>query len=240
METQNIPQGTTEIPLKQQVLHENQRIAERLRNRYRDANLLCVNMISAPGSGKTSLLEKTLEILGDEASPLRVAVLTGDVQTDNDARRLARYGYPVKQITTGGCCHLDGSMIERHLADWDLSILDILFIENVGNLVCPASYDLGEHDKIVLLSVTEGEDKPLKYPSIFHKASLFLMTKVDLLGLVPFDALVAEQNAARIHDGIEVIRCSAVSYHGMEDWIRWLKKRLHAVRANNCRETVTH
>jgi hydrogenase nickel incorporation protein HypB len=221
---------TEQISLKQKVLIENQRIAQSLHARYDSAHLLCLNLISSPGSGKTALLEKTLEVLGQASPRLRVAVLTGDIQTDNDARRLARYGYPVKQITTGGTCHLDGTMIERALADWNLNEIDILFIENVGNLVCPSSYDLGEHSKIVLLSVTEGEDKPLKYPSIFFKSSLLLMTKVDLLGLVPFDADEAERNARRIHPEMEIIRSSATREGGIDAWLAWLQGRLAAVR----------
>lgn len=218
--------------MKQKVLSENQRIAEKLRLRYEAAGVLCLNLISAPGSGKTALLEKTLETLGREepSRRLRIAVLTGDIQTDNDARRLARYGYPVKQITTGGTCHLDGTMIERALEDWKLDEIDLLFIENVGNLVCPSSYDLGEHAKIVLLSVTEGDDKPLKYPSIFFKSALFLITKVDLLGLVPFDADEAERNARRIHEAMEIVRCSATKEGGVDEWLKWLGARLEAVR----------
>jgi hydrogenase nickel incorporation protein HypB len=220
------------ITLKQKVLSENQRIAAGLRQRYEAAGLLCLNLISSPGSGKTALLEKTLEALArqEPSRRLRVAVLTGDIQTDNDARRLARYGYPVKQITTGGTCHLDGTMIERALADWALDQIDLLLIENVGNLVCPSSYDLGEHAKIVLLSVTEGDDKPLKYPSIFFKSELFLMTKVDLLQFVPFDADEAELNARRIHPGIEIVRCSATRAGGLAEWLKWLDSRLRVVR----------
>jgi hydrogenase nickel incorporation protein HypB len=220
------------ITLKRKVLSENQRIAGELRQRFEVAGVLCLNLISAPGSGKTALLEKTLEMLGREerSRRLRIAVLTGDIQTDNDARRLARYGYPVKQITTGGTCHLDGTMIERALADWTLDEIDLLFIENVGNLVCPSSYDLGEHAKIVLLSVTEGDDKPLKYPSIFFKSELFLMTKVDLLGLVPFDADEAERNARRIHQGMEIVRCSATIEGGLDEWLKWLSARIKKVR----------
>ncbi len=151
----------------------------------RNSGTLAVNLISSPGSGKTMLLEKTLEML---PAGTRAAVLTGDIQTDNDARRLARYGYPVRQITTAGACHLDARMVENHLADWlAMSALDLLLIENVGNLVCPTSYDLGEDAKIVVLSVTEGEDKPLKYPGIFRKAELMILNKIDLLPYVPFD-----------------------------------------------------
>ena len=158
------------LPLKSKVLSENQIVAESLRERFRSHGVLCLNLISGPGSGKTTLLERTLASF-DPAT--RVCVLTGDIQTDNDARRLAQYGFPVQQITTGGTCHLDARMIEKHLAAWDLDGIDLLFIENVGNLVCPSSYDLGEASKIVLLSVTEGDDKPLKYPSIFFKSGTF-------------------------------------------------------------------
>src|SRR6516225_5862158 len=171
------------VPLEKKVLSENDRVASELRERFREEGILCLNLISSPGSGKTSLLERTLESFPRSE---RVAVLTGDIQTENDAARLQRFGFPVKQITTGGTCHLDARMIDRHLADWKLGDLDILFIENVGNLVCPSSYDLGEAAKIVVLSVTEGEDKPLKYPSIFFKSELLVLNKVDLLPYVPF------------------------------------------------------
>jgi hydrogenase nickel incorporation protein HypB len=211
------------IPLKSKVLNENQRIAEELRERFCNSGTLCLNLISDPGSGKTALLERTLASLDPST---RVAVLTGDIQTDNDARRLSRYGFPVQQITTGGTCHLDGRMIEKHLAAWDLNAIDLLFIENVGNLVCPSSYDLGEASKIVLLSVTEGEDKPLKYPSIFFKSDLFILTKVDLLPYVPFDAEVAEANARRIHPEIEIVRASSTATGGLDAWMAWLKARM--------------
>ncbi len=215
------------LPLKSKVLNENQRIAEELRERYRNSGTLCLNLISSPGSGKTALLERTLASLDPST---RVAVLTGDLQTDNDARRLARFGFPVQQITTGGTCHLDGRMIEKHLAVWDLDEIDLLFVENVGNLVCPSSYDLGEASKIVLLSVTEGEDKPLKYPSIFFKSDLFVLTKIDLLPYVPFDADVAEANARRIHPEIEIVRASATAPGGMEAWLEWLRARTAAFK----------
>ncbi len=215
------------LPLRSKVLSENQRIAETLRTRFHQHGVLCLNLISSPGSGKTALLERTLASF-DKST--RVAVLTGDLQTDNDARRLARFGFPVKQITTGGTCHLDGRMIENHLADWDLADLDLLFIENVGNLVCPSSYDLGEAAKIVLLSVTEGEDKPLKYPSIFFKSDLFVLTKVDLLPYVPFNADLAEANARRIHPGIEIVRASSTAEGGLDAWLSWLHDRMAAAR----------
>lgn len=216
------------VPLERKVLSENDRIAADLRERFLANGVLCLNLISSPGSGKTTLLERTLE--GFDRGT-RVAVLTGDIQTDNDAARLARYGFPVKQITTGGTCHLDARMIERALADWRLEDLDILFIENVGNLVCPASYDLGEAAKIVLLSVTEGEDKPLKYPSIFFKSALLVLTKLDLLPHVPFNLAAAEENARRIHAEIEILRVSCLTGAGMAEWQAWIGKRREAVHA---------
>ncbi len=215
------------VALERKVLSENDRLAAELRRRFRENGVLCVNIISSPGSGKTSLLERTLEALPHRD---RVAVLTGDIQTDNDAARLRRFHFPVKQITTGGTCHLDARMIERHLADWPLQDLDVLFIENVGNLVCPSSYDLGEAAKIVLLSVTEGEDKPLKYPSIFFKSDLLVLTKTDLLPYVPFDINAAAENARRIHPGIEIVKVSCLTGNGLHEWLMWLQQRRRAVK----------
>jgi hydrogenase nickel incorporation protein HypB len=217
-----------QLPLETKVLKENDRIAAELRERFRAHGTLCLNLISSPGSGKTTLLERTLESVNDD---WRVAVLTGDIQTENDANRLRRFGFPVKQITTGGTCHLDARMIERHLADWDLDSIDLLLIENVGNLVCPSSYDLGEAAKIVLLSVTEGEDKPLKYPSIFFKSELVILTKTDLLPYVPFDIAQAEENAQRVHPGIELLRVSSTSGEGIAHWMSWLQARRMQHRA---------
>jgi len=222
------------IAIEKKVLNENQILAEQLRERYRQNGVLCVNLISSPGSGKTALLERTLERM-DKSE--RVAVLTGDLQTENDARRLAKFGFPVRQITTGGTCHLDAKMIGRHLEDWrlenlGLEDLDLLIVENVGNLVCPSSYDLGEDAKIVLLSTTEGEDKPLKYPSIFFKSELMLLTKIDLLPYVPFSADLARENARRIHPGMEIIDVSSTTGEGLDRWMEWLKARQEKVRAS--------
>jgi len=210
------------VPLEKKVLSENDRIAAELREDFARHGVLVVNLISSPGSGKTSLLEQTLARLEPSA---RVAVLTGDIQTENDANRLKRFGFPVKQITTGGTCHLDARMIKNHLADWPLDNLDILFIENVGNLVCPSSYDLGEQAKIVVLSVTEGEDKPLKYPSIFFKSELLILNKVDLLPYITFKIELAEANARRVHPGMEAIRVSCTTGEGLDEWIEWLQAR---------------
>jgi len=215
------------VPLEKKVLSENDRVAAELRERFRQNDVLVVNLISSPGSGKTTLLEKTLEALPRTE---RVAVLTGDIQTENDANRLKRSGFPTKQITTGGTCHLDARMIDKHLADWNLGELDILFVENVGNLVCPSSYDLGEAAKIVLLSVTEGEDKPLKYPSIFFKSELVIITKTDLLPYVPFDIAKAEENVRKVHPGVEVVRVSCTAGDGLQEWLQWLERKKTAVR----------
>lgn len=216
------------VPLEKKILSENDRIARELRDSFSKHGTLCLNLISAPGSGKTSLLEKTLESLPRTD---RVAVLTGDIQTENDATRLRRFGFPVKQITTGGTCHLDARMIASHLADWPLQEMDLLFIENVGNLVCPSSYDLGEAAKIVLLSVTEGEDKPLKYPSIFFKSELLVITKTDLLPYVPFSIAAAETNARRVHPEMEIVRVSCTSGDGLQEWLTWLQQRKRAQQA---------
>ena len=210
------------VPLERKVLNENDRIAATLRERFQKAGVFCLNLISSPGSGKTSLLERTLE--GFEAGR-RVAVLTGDIQTDNDARRLGRFGFPARQITTGGACHLDARMIERALEDWDLARIDLLFLENVGNLVCPTSYDLGEEARVVVLSVTEGEDKPLKYPATFYHADLMVLNKIDLLPYVPFDAGLARDNARRVQPGIEIIDVSCTSGEGLDRWRAWLDRR---------------
>ncbi len=216
------------VPLEKKVLSENDRIAAELRARYLQHRILCLNLISSPGAGKTSLLERTLEGF---APTERVAVLTGDIQTDNDARRLARFGFPVRQITTGGTCHLDARMVERALAEWKLDTLDLLLVENVGNLVCPASYDLGEAAKIVILSVAEGDDKPLKYPAIFFKSELMILNKTDLLCHVPFDIARARENARRVHPGMEILEVSCTSGAGLESWQRWLARRRQAAHA---------
>ena len=205
------------------VLNENEKAAAELRAEFAQHGVFVVNLIGSPGCGKTALLERTLQSF-DPAR--RVAVLTGDIQTDADAERLGRYGFPARQITTAGACHLDARMVRKALDGWDLAALDLLFIENVGNLVCPTSYDLGEAHKIVLLSVTEGEEKPLKYPGIFFKSDLMVMTKIDLLPYVPFRAELAERNAQQIHPGIEIVRLSSTTGAGMNEWLGWLDARV--------------
>ena len=220
------------VPMEKKVLSENDRIAADLRTRFADHGTLVLNFISSPGSGKTLFLERTLEALRKSdalSKELRVAVLTGDIQTDNDARRLARVGFPVQQITTAGACHLDARMIDRALNAWKGQRFDLLLIENVGNLVCPTSYDLGEEQKIVLLSVTEGEDKPLKYPGAFFKSKVMILNKVDLLRYVPFDPAAARENARRINPDIAIFETSCTTGAGLDKWNAWLGARM-AVR----------
>jgi len=213
------------VAIEKKVLSENDRIAQTLREQFAECGILALNCISSPGSGKTSLLERTLEGFPAET---RVAVVTGDIQTDNDARRLARFGFPVRQITTAGACHLDARMVEKSLQGWDLGRLDLLLIENVGNLVCPTSYDLGEESKIVILSVTEGDDKPLKYPGAFAKSRLMVLNKIDLLPYVPFDMEAARRNARSIHPEIEIIETSCTAGDGLDAWRQWIGERMRS------------
>jgi hydrogenase nickel incorporation protein HypB len=178
-----------------------------------------VSLVSSPGSGKTAFLESVLSTLG---ARYRVAALVGDLATDNDARRLARSGVPVKQITTGTVCHLEAEMVSRALEDWNLFDLDYLFVENVGNLVCPATFDLGEQLRAVLFSVTEGEDKPLKYPTIFNTADVAIITKMDLAEAVEFDAAAARRSIHAVRPGMKVFEVSAKSGAGMNEWLEFL------------------
>ena len=211
------------VPLERKVLNENDRIGAGLRERWQRSGTFCMNLISSPGSGKTALLERTL---AEFDASRRVAVLTGDIQTDNDAQRLSRYGFPVRQICTGGACHLDARMVERHLEGWPVDDLEVLFLENVGNLVCPTSYDLGEAVRAVLLSVTEGEDKPLKYPATFHHADLVVLNKIDLLPYVPFSMELARENVRRVQPEVEIVEVSCTTGAGLGTWMRWIESRL--------------
>jgi hydrogenase nickel incorporation protein HypB len=217
------------VEVRQNVLKENDRIAAGLREALAAQQTLCLNLISSPGAGKTSILEGTLEALG--RTGLRVAVLTGDIQTERDADRLKRFGYPALQITTGGTCHLDASMIQRSMALLPPGDLDVLFIENVGNLVCPASYDLGEEAKVVVLSVAEGDDKPLKYPGIFRRARLMLLHKIDLIPHTRFSRDAAVADARRVNPDIEVLETSCVAEPGLGAWLGWIERRVEEKRA---------
>jgi hydrogenase nickel incorporation protein HypB len=208
------------VQVRQRVLKQNDVAARALRDRFRAAGTYVVSLVSSPGSGKTAFLEEMLRRLRDRH---RVAALVGDLATDNDARRLARSGVPVRQITTGTVCHLEAEMVASALVGWDLDALDVLFIENVGNLVCPSSFDLGEDLRLVLFSVTEGEDKPLKYPTIFHTADVALVTKIDLAGAVGFDADAAHRSIQSVRPGMEVFEVSARTDEGMDRWLDFLQ-----------------
>lgn len=210
------------VEVRQRVLKANDEEARRLRERFRAAGVFVVSLVSSPGSGKTALLEAALRRL---APRHRVAALVGDLATDNDARRLAGAGVAVRQITTGTVCHLEARMVSDALEGWGLGELDFLFLENVGNLVCPASYDLGEGLRLVLLSVTEGEDKPLKYPTIFHTADVAVVTKMDLAEAAGFDRAALRRHVEAVRPGMAVFEVSAKTGAGLAAWVEDLEAR---------------
>jgi hydrogenase nickel incorporation protein HypB len=214
------------VEVRQNILKQNDLLARDLRQRFRSAGVFVVSLVSSPGSGKTQLLERTLTELHRE---YRIAALVGDLATENDAERLARSGVPVRQIVTGTVCHLDATMVDRALEGWTLADFDVLFIENVGNLVCPSSYDLGEDLRLVLMSVTEGEDKPRKYPTIFNSADVAVITKMDLAEAVEFDAVAAAASIAAVRPGMTTISLSAKSGSGMAEYLDLIRSR-HAAR----------
>jgi len=218
MSSQAVTQ-TRLVEVRQNVLKQNDIVARELRQRFHHAGVYVVSLVSSPGSGKTAFLEKTLTLLRPN---FRVAALVGDLATENDAARLARSQVPVKQITTGTLCHLEAAMVRNALDGWELTDLDFLFIENVGNLVCPSSYDVGEDLRLVLLSVTEGEDKPLKYPTIFNTADMALLTKMDLAEAVEFDLAAANANIQRVRPGMPVFQVSSKTGAGMNEWLKSL------------------
>jgi hydrogenase nickel incorporation protein HypB len=209
------------VEVRKNILKQNDVIARALRERFRNDEILAVSLVSSPGSGKTTLLERTLTLLRPR---YRVAALVGDLATEHDSQRLARSGAPVKQITTGTLCHLEANMIQKALDGWDVGKLDFLFVENVGNLVCPSSYDLGEDLRLVLLSVTEGEDKPLKYPTIFNSADVAVVTKTDLAAAVDFDEQTLDRNIQSVRPGIQILKLSAKTGKGMREFLDYLQK----------------
>lgn len=210
------------VQVRTKILKQNDVVARELRESFLRHNVFVTSLVSSPGAGKTAFLERTLSTL---ANRYRVAALVGDLATDNDARRLAASGAPVRQITTGTVCHLEAEMVRTALADWQLDELDYLFVENVGNLVCPATFDLGEQLRLVLLSVTEGEDKPLKYPTIFNTADLAVITKVDLAAAVECDLPALHRNIESVRPGMPVLEVSTKSGQGFGDWIDLLERR---------------
>jgi len=216
------------VEVRRNVLKQNDVIARSLREQFREAGVFVVSLVSSPGSGKTTFLEKTLTLLQPQ---YRVAALVGDLATENDAVRLARSKAPVKQITTGTLCHLEAAMVQNALSDWDLHQLDFLFIENVGNLVCPSSYDLGESLRLVLMSVAEGEDKPLKYPTIFNSADVAVITKNELAAAVEFDWETARKSIESVRPGMKIFRLSAKTGEGMNDYLEFLSGQLRERRS---------
>jgi hydrogenase nickel incorporation protein HypB len=222
-----LPVATRIVEVRQGVLKKNDLLAARLRERFARDGVFVLSLVSSPGAGKTALLEETLR---RGRARWRVGALVGDLATDNDVARLARSGAPVRQIVTGTVCHLDAQMVDAALAAWDAGPLDLLCIENVGNLVCPASYDLGEDRRTVLFSVTEGEDKPLKYPAIFNTADLALITKIDLAAAVEFDRAAALASLEHVRPGLPVLEASARTGQGIERWLEFIATGIDAKR----------
>ncbi len=209
------------ITIERKVLEKNDALARKNRDRLREHGIFAINIVSSPGSGKTTLVERTLEVLKDA---LAIAVVEGDVQTDLDARRVAAYGVPTVQLLTNGGCHLEANLVADALAGIELPGLELLIIENVGNLVCPANYDLGEALKVVVLSITEGDDKPLKYPAMFRNASVLVVNKLDLLPYLKCDVDTLVANALAINPQLKVFRVSATSGEGVGAWCAWLRE----------------
>ena len=215
----------TEIRIERALLEITDREAAASRQRYDEAGVLCLNLMSSPGAGKTTLLERTLEALDGR---LRVGIVEGDIQGELDAQRLARFGAPVRQINTHGACHLDPRQVIAEAGDMGLDALDVLVVENVGNLVCPAEFDLGEHARVMLLSVAEGHDKPAKYPLMFRTSDVLILNKVDLLPYTDFDVAEASRLARELNPAQEVLEVSCRTGAGLDAWIEWLVARHRA------------
>ncbi len=209
------------VTVERKILQKNDVIAAENRQQFKEAGLLTLNLVSSPGSGKTTLLERTLELCRED---LNIAVVEGDVQTDNDARRIAAYNIPVVQIITNGGCHLEAVLVRDAVKNLDLDQARVLIIENVGNLVCPASYDLGEDYKVVLFSATEGDDKPLKYPKMFRVSDVCIINKIDLLPYIDFDLEAARRNALQINPNLTIFEVSAKTGENLDRWVSWLKE----------------
>ena len=216
------------VAIEKKVLSENDQLAAAIRTNLAKRKIFAINLVSSPGSGKTSLIEKTMAALGKE---FPIAVIAGDVQTENDANRIIKAGGTmVKPIVTGGACHLDAKMIGKALEQINLDNIQLLIIENVGNLVCPASYDLGEAMKVVIMSTTEGDDKPLKYPAMYRRSSVAIINKIDLLGLSDFDMQTARANALQINGDLIFFETSTRAGAGLDKWYNWLRDSVIASR----------
>jgi hydrogenase nickel incorporation protein HypB len=216
----------TTVSVAEDVLYDNARDADANRERFARAGIYVLNLMSGPGAGKTTLIERTAETLG---SRMRLAVITGDIATRRDAERIERYGVPVVQINTGGACHIEAHQIADAASGFALSEFEVLIIENVGNLVCPAEFNLGEHEKAMILSCAEGHDKPAKYPLMFQEARAMLLNKIDLLPHTNFDVDAAIADARALNPEIEVIKLSAVTGEGLDTWVGWLESRIKTV-----------
>jgi len=224
-------QGVSAVEVLQGLLSENDRIAAHNRAHFEQHGVLAVNLMSSPGAGKTALLEATIDALKSE---LNIAVIEGDLETENDAERVRAKGVPAIQITTGSACHLDAHMVHDALHKLPLTGIDLVFVENVGNLVCPASFDLGQHRNVVLLSVTEGDDKPAKYPVMFRAADLVLFTKTDLLVAIDdFSTERAERSVRALANPAPILQLSARKGHGLDAWLEWLRSELKQLRVQN-------
>ena len=220
------------IEVREEIHADNARVAQAVRARLGETHTFLLNLMSGPGAGKTSLILRTIDALRDR---FRFGVLEADIDSTVDAERIAAHGIRAVQLRTGGFCHLDASMVGQGLDALDLDALDVVIVENVGNLVCPASFDLGEACKVVVLSVTEGEDKPLKYPATFVRADLVVLNKIDLLPYVSFDLPRARENAKRVHPGVDILEVSCTTGQGIEEWLRWVEKRLETIRKAGAR-----
>lgn len=212
-----------EIRIMQNVLKANDKKAQEIRQLLKDKGITLINLISSPGSGKTTLLEKTIPLLKEK---YRIAIIEGDLETDRDAKRLEKFGVPVVLINTCGACHLESISIEKALNDLNLDELDIIFVENIGNLVCPSEFDIGENFKVALLSIPEGDDKILKYPLLFQEAKAVILNKIDLIDFMDFDKNIVYQDLAKINPKIKVFETSAKNQTGLDEWIDWLQQQI--------------
>jgi len=211
------------VPVVRNILEANEQLAQENKTRFQEKGLLVLNLMSSPGAGKTTLLERTIEALKDK---IRIAVIEGDIQSTYDAEIIAQHGIPAVQINTDGACHLDSRMIQQALKEIDLSALDLLVVENVGNLVCPAEFDVGEDYKVMILSVTEGDDKPLKYPLMFSKSTVLLVNKIDLLPYINTSVEKIRQVSLEINPQLEIFEVSCQNGTGLESWFNWILKRV--------------
>ena len=219
---------TIKVPVVRDILEANERLAEDNRRIFRQAGLLVINLMSGPGAGKTSLLERTIDALQDE---IRIGVIEGDIQSSYDAERISQKGVQVVQLNTGGACHLDGNMIKSSLDALDLDTLDLLVVENVGNLVCPAEFNVGEDMKVMILSVPEGDDKPLKYPLMFQESRALLINKIDLLPYVNCDVGKIRERALQLNANLEIFEISCRTGEGLDGWADWLRQQVSARKA---------